>query len=220
MKTNLLLAILFLFPIVALGQADDDPVIEFYLSQLDSAFQEEYIFVSDKDFSVEIQSVMIKSDYRGEIDQIDTATYKLFYSGQIDSSTIIDSALKIEENRLPEKFFFNPPWYENNSFFFFPNDTGGTLMPIGFKPDSLAEDTVVTGFLNMDRYDSKLKSIFLFDPAPVLDEYDHLSRIFYFGTRDQFQVLLKYEIQGTKLSMLGRQYFKQILQFSNYQIND
>jgi len=214
MMSKVVFVVILSFLIAAEANTQDEPIIDFYLSQLDSTFQSEYIFVSDANFSVEVQSIMIKTDYRGEIDKVDTAIYKVYYSGEIDSVSIIDSALTLDENILPEKFFFNPPWYEENIFFFYPNDTGGAILAIGFRPDSAFSDTVVTGFLNMDRYDYKLKSIFMHDPDP--EEYDNISHVFYFGPRDDYQIILSYEIQGLKQALLGKLFFKQKFEFTKY----
>jgi hypothetical protein len=196
--------------------AQEDPVMDYYLDGLDSVFQNEYIFIADTSFTVDVQAVFEKTNYRGKISEIDSAVYRLYYAGgQIDSVDIIDS-LRNERSVFPEEFIFFPPWYQEYDFYFYPNDTGVGELAIGFRPDSAHPDTMPSGIISLDRGNFRLQSLLIHDPNAT--EYDRLSEIYEFETRDGYQRLRKYVKHGVKIGFVGSRYSRQFFEFFNYRL--
>lgn len=210
------IGLIFILVLGSTAYAQEDPVMKFYLNKLDSSFQDEYIFVSDAVFDVSVRSIFQETDYRGKAKGTDTAVYRIYYTNeQIDSFTVIDSAGE-KDNKLPDRFFFVPPWYQDYDFYFFPNDTGAGALAIGFQPDSTQPDTLTTGMLMVDRDTYKLKSIMLYDPTP--ENVSRLSEIYEFGPRGKYQILLNYEKHMVNTAFLGKKYTNQKFEFFDYNI--
>jgi hypothetical protein len=202
--------------LVSISYAEDiGSVISFYLDNLDYVFNRNYIFKSDSGFSCNVRSILATTDYRGRPDKIDTTVVKLFFSkGKLDSSKILDSA-EIKENILPSDFLPQQVWHDSLKFDFYPNDTGSGTLAIGFESNSMDSSDAVVGFVNLNRTDYYIEELFLYYPRP--EKYEGISRIYIFDRSGDFILLRHYELQTSKVLFLGRQYFKQTFDFSEYQ---
>jgi hypothetical protein len=204
---------------VATASAENEEpgyVMHYYLTKLDSVFSASYIFNTGIPFSFHIRSIMELTNHRGELQGVDTADCEIFFgvNGK-DSVLIIDSA-RMEENKLPDSFQFLQPWRENNSFYFYPNDTGSGRMAIGFEPRPHKDECLPTGFFNMERDGFNVLSLFLYYPEP--EDFERLSATFTYDRPGQFLFLRRIVIQGIKAALLGRRYSRQSLEFYNYQL--
>jgi len=208
----LLLSVLLLFSI---SLADDtDPVISFYLDNLDYVFNQQYIFKIDSGFSCRVSSILEKTNYRGKPDKTDTTIFRLFYNhGKMDSSTIIDTA-KIEDNILPSDFIPPLVWRDSLQFGFYPNDTGSGTLAISFESKSMDSANSVTGFISLNRADFYIEKLFLHYPHP--ENYDRISEIYTFEQSGEFIYLRKLELHRSKVRFFGREFTKQVIDFSDY----
>jgi len=147
--------------------SETDPVIHFYLDKSDSLLKEQYIFNSDVAFSVILISILQKTDYHGELEDIDTASFKVYYNnGLIDSFFILDSA-SMSENNLPESLdFILPRLLDDSYFYFFPNDTGAGKLAIGFELVDTISNVIYSGLINLDRDSFRPLLLMHFDQNP------------------------------------------------------
>lgn len=218
-------AILLLLMVVALftgsgltpQAASDDVVMEYYLENVASVFSRDYLFETEKSFACQVRSIYRRTDYRGELNSIDTALFGLYgHHGKIDSITIVDSAA-VGNNRFPGKLGLVRVWEAENSYYFFPNDTGAGRLAIGYEPVDSEAENPPSGFFNIDRYNFDLLALFVYFPDPPDNE--RLSRTFSFDRVDSVIVPRKLEIHATKMRFLGREYINHILEFFDYHIN-
>jgi hypothetical protein len=195
---------------------ESDPVIRFYLDNLDYVFERNFIFNSDTGFLCNVESILETTDYRGKTDKIDTAVFRLYYNDRIlDSSSVLDSA-KSEEHILPINFFPPRLWIENMVFDFYPNDTGDGKLAINFESFSLDSSDAVVGFINLDRNNYFIKELFLHYPNP--EHSERISEIYIFERSGNLILLRQFERQTAELRFFGRLFTKRTLIFSDYHI--
>ncbi len=216
----LIAGILLLFLILSSHTAsyadETDPVIRFYLDNVDYVFDKNYIFNADNGFSCNVESILETTDYRGRTDKIDTTVYQLFYSKRVlDSSSVFDSA-KSEENILLTDFHPPRPWKDDLMFDFYPNDTGAGELAISFESYLMDSSDAAIGFLNLDRNSFFIEELFVHNPNP--EYFERISEIYVFERSGDFIFLRQYERQAVKLHFFGRQFTKQTFNFSDYQI--
>jgi hypothetical protein len=205
----------FSLSIQSYSQDYDETVMNYYLQNIDSVLDRAHLYDEENFYSVDIKTIFDNINYRGELDESDTAEYKAYYgAGKIDSSKVIDSA-KIEENIAPDDIGFIKPWKQNCYFYFFPNDTGGSELAIGFEPNNPDSEGVAAGMMIIDRYSYKLKKIYLH--YREIGKYDRLSQAYEYAETDSGLVLSHLVIQGSFLRFFSRSFFKQDVHFSNYQ---
>ncbi len=206
---------LFIVLVCSLSYAEDpSPVISFYLNNLDYVFNQNYVFESDSSFSCRVQSIMSTTDYRGKPDKTDTTVIKLFYNkGQLDSSIVLDSA-KLKDNILPDSLVPPQIWRDSLKYDFYPNDTGAGTLAISFESKSMDSSHSVIGFINLNRSNFYIEALFLFYPHP--ENYGSISEIYIFDSSDGHIILRRFERQTSKVMFMGRQYSKQMVDFSDY----
>jgi len=208
-----ILIVLFSFGLAICG-SESDPVAEYYLNQADSAMEQYYLFRTESQFSFVLTSVFKMTDYHGTLEDIDTAMYEIIMSnGKIDSVSIIDSS-KSDNNKLPDNFDFLSPWIENCNKFFFPNDTGAGRLAVGFESLDSTLGKVFSGIANIDRDSSRPENIMV--SYINTDDFNRLSKSWYFDYLGLYIVLTKQETQTVKSGFLGKEYFYRLLKFSDY----
>jgi len=214
---DIIFFILLLCPNLYCGSDHEiDPVIKYYLSGVDSTFNQAFI-INAISFDCQVMSILKVTNYRGETDKIDTALYQLYFlGGNLDSISIIDSA-GTEKNSLPDNF--TPPdiWNQKINFTFYPNDTGAGRLAIGFnRSDSLLSRNS-TGFINIDRNRFDLLSLFVH--YPFYKEAIRHSKSYKFDYKDGFIRPLIYESNSIEKRFMGQKYFQHRLYFDKYNIH-
>ncbi|MFH2037626.1 MAG: hypothetical protein ABIJ45_14595 [Candidatus Zixiibacteriota bacterium] len=196
------------------GENESDPVAAYYLNQADSVFNHDYIFKSEADFSFKVTSISQLTDYHGKLEETDTALYEILISnGLVKSVNIIDSS-KSKNNAAPDSFKITLPWLADCHKYFFPNDTGVGLLAIGFELLDSSRGAVFSGMVSVDRDN--------FRPSLILVSYldfngfDRLSKTWEFEYGEPYIVIARQETQSVRPGFLGKEYFRQILIFSDY----
>lgn len=161
MKKFLVLVIVIIFTsafIPVQAQDEDDPILDFYAKRAGDVFN-----ARQPDTSGLTYSYLVKTYYKPLDDDsnpllIDSLIEKYYYSfGQLDSTTTIRKA----EHFGDKPNLMTPNIFSGDySYFFYPNDTGGTDMAIGF--DSYDYDPKLpVGFAVIDRNRYFLKWLYL-----------------------------------------------------------
>jgi len=194
-----------------------DPTMKYYLDNTDKVFRDKYIFKTNARFSFEVRSIYQKTDYRGETQEIDTAIYKIFFTGDVrDSLTVLDSA-GLTENIFPDMIELIEPWKGGYNFYFFPRDTGSGRLAIGFSETGETGPGQATGFFNINRDNFYLEDMIYHNPTP--DNSYRLSLRYGFGRMGDYLIPGKYIIQIIKKDFFGWRYFSHSLEFMKIQID-
>lgn len=164
---NLFVIIFTLLFISALAQEESDPILEFYSKRAKEVYQ-----ARQPDDNGLAYSYLVKTYYK-PLDKgsnpllIDSSITRYYYSfGQLDSTVRLNK---------PEHFSDKPDLSVTNifsgdyNFYFYPNDTGGANLAIGF--DSYDFDpTIPIGFAVIDRERYFLKWLYLYNVADRKDK--------------------------------------------------
>jgi len=208
------------FVLTGSGQAQDydDSVMRYYLQNVDSVLSGCHLFDTAYDYTVDVKALFSNINYRGELSESDTTGYKaVFKAGIKDTSTAVDS-VGVEDNIIPDDISFIKPWEQDCRFYFFPNDTGGSVLAIGFEPNNPDSGDAPAGILIIDRYNFRPQKIYLH--YREIGKYDRLSKSYEFMETESGMVLNHLIIQGSYLRFFSRSYFRQDLYFSNYSFID
>nr|MBN2277088.1 hypothetical protein [candidate division Zixibacteria bacterium] len=197
--------------------SDTDPVIQYYLDQTGKIFGEHYLFGQNIKYSVEMRAIYEQTDYRGEMQKLDTAVYRMYCDGSRRDSTVIIDSAGAKENSLPETFDFPRPWNKDYQYYFYPNDTGAGLLAIGFVEKKADSTAPITGFININRDDFYLIDIFYHDPSP--QGLFRRSERLHFRRLTDYIILDFYSIQIIERNLLGWRYFSCEFEFIEYQLN-
>jgi hypothetical protein len=172
-----------IFLILALGlnikpKANDEkpnPVVQFYCAQARSVCAEHKPDEQALTYSLTATSYRKKLGERGAIAHVDSAVADFYFSnGTLDSQKTLTSTSK----KLEDIDFSYPNVFDQDyQFSFYPNDTGGKYLAIGFDTDS-AGDPRPVGLAIIDRYEYSLHCLYLFYPHK--EGYKRLSRTLYF----------------------------------------
>lgn len=140
-----------------------DPVLEFYCRQSASAFKAADPLVAGLNFSLRVTSVYQSLSRRGRVTDADTTVARLFFSfGKLDSQTVEISGWEVDyDSILAVPDIFTGAYIFN----FFPNDTGGKDIAIGFDSRSLT-DAPPDGIAVIDRNRFILRRLYLYYPSP------------------------------------------------------
>ncbi len=162
------------------GQSDDD-VLEFYCKRAEAVADSRDPLVHGLNFAVKIRSYYKRIGGRGQVTDIDSSFAELFFSfGQLDSlkrDTIL-STRDIEIDIAYPKVFETD--YE---FSFYPNDTGGADLAIGFDTDTVLRDEPV-GLAIIDRALYYYKWLYLHYPEK--ENYRRYSRSYRFHLQEGY----------------------------------
>jgi hypothetical protein len=194
----------------------DEAVLKFYIGKVDSTINQYYLFESQRGFSVEIESRLYETNYRGIVSDSSIAScYFTHLSNGTDSIDAIKQA-KDKNNKIPDSFILSKPWKETYRFYFYPNDTGAGELAIGFDPAAESEISLPSGFMMINRDDYFIRSIIFYFPNK--EGYKKYSETYKFDSIDGFISPKSIEINGARATFTGIEYFRQILEFKNYRI--
>lgn len=194
--------------------SSDSTVIAYYHENIAAFLAEYYLANTDLSYSYTVTSIYIKTDYRGEIKRADTAIYTIRHNPVTgDTSVVVDSA-GLDENVPPtslQPYFPEPEWYH---FYFYPNDTGAGSLALGFDPDSSDSGAHPAGHITFDRNTYAPQTLSLHYRNYI--DYRQYSLDYTFMPVDSVLVPTELKINGTRGTLLGRQYSRQILSFTDY----
>ena len=201
---------------VVIGAEKMDATMQFYLDNTAYVFNQNFIFNKEADFSFKVRSILEKTDYRGKLEKIDTAVYHIYVtSGVVDSMNVIDSASQ-SENIPPDSFAPFLPWEEKSfSYYFYPNDTGAGRLAIGYETPGGDTTDNRSGFMNVDRDNFTLISVFLHSRNE--EGFRRLSRVYSFERSEGVIRPLKYEQYRVRIAFMGHSYTRLYAEFFDYQ---
>jgi len=185
------------------GPEPDDAVMQFYLKKASAAYQSRHALLHGLSFSFEARTFYKHVDNKGRVTSIDSARGTYYYSfGELDS--ILNDIFYSEP--VPE-FDYNYPniFEENYRFNFFPNDTGGPQVAIGFDTDSLG-DARPAGLTVLNRPIYNMNLLYL--NYPKRDDYKYISRVFRFTSLEGYQFPDSIWEVGAKYGLLSTRHFR------------
>lgn len=155
-------------------KADEtDPVLNFYVSQADSAYVRTNLGDHQLKYSFVALTYFKSIGKKGVVSSLDSTIVRYFCSG-----TTVDSFQTLVESKrkMPELNFSYPNVFTDNyGHNFFPNDIGQQDLAMGF--DNYSEsDTLPTGIAVIGRANYLLRRLYLFYPNP--EGYKRLTRSF------------------------------------------
>jgi hypothetical protein len=176
------LFISFLF--IALGgksQDRDADVLKYYWDRIRASLASGDPIAHGVNFSYQTTTYYKTLGKVGEISSIDSVKSAFFYSfGKLDSSrTLLKSNHSIPKIDLSFPRIFDSSYYLN----FFPNDTGGQLLAIGFDTDS-THKSWPSGLVMIDR--QKYFPSWLYLYYPDQSGFRRFSRSFRFINQDGY----------------------------------
>lgn len=163
-------------------QADEtDPVLSYYCERARQAYESVDPIESGLNFSFRAKTYYMDIGEHGEVIRLDSGITDYYYSfGQLDSSEVI---LKPEQSHRAVELLPTNVFADNYEFFFYPNDTGGVDLAIGFDThDSL--DTLPVGLTVIDRDKFVLRWLYLHFPQKKY--YKRFSQSFRFVDQEGY----------------------------------
>jgi len=214
MMPILLMALTVLPLSLAIGDDADSTAIQYYLDRARNTFESSYIFNLKRDFEFRADAIATLTNYRGTLDRADTSAYDIKYSaGGVSNIVIVDSSV-VSYNVVPDMTVPDMPWKLDDRFYFFPNDTGGNGISIGFEPRDATIPGATSGYIVIDRYNFTVKSVTIYvTDHPFSDRY---SRVYNFEYRDLMTYPVKLERHWRGGGFWGRQYYYQKITFGDY----
>ena len=169
----------------ATGFADDsyggDPVLEFYCTQAASVSAESDPLGNWVKFSLLTTSHYKRVASNGRITSVDTAIVRYWFSSGSLDSQMVDMAtsdgMMQQQCSVPD--IFNAQY----RYTFYPNDTGGELLAIGFDTPK-ADDSLPVGLVVIDRDSYSLRRLYLY--YPHREGYKRFSRCYRVSEREGF----------------------------------
>lgn len=153
------LAMLFL-PALTIGDMEsDDPVLNFYIDRARATAESRNPIERGTVFSFDAVTYYKRIGRGGKVDLVDSTRSTYYYSfGERDSLTTDTSV----SSREYEVDIFYPNVFDHDYIYnFYPNDTGGADLAIGFDTDSMVQDEPV-GIAIIDRSRYFLKWLYLY----------------------------------------------------------
>lgn len=178
-RIRLWLALVLLVTGLPLRSAVDDqkadPIVQFYCAQARSVCAEHSPEEQALTYSLTATSYRMKVGGRGAVTDVDTVVGDFYFSGgALDSQkTVISTSEKLVDVDISYPNVFDSDY----RFTFYPNDTGGKYLAIGFDSDS-AGDPRPVGLAIIDRYEYSLHRLYLFYPHK--EGYKRFSRTLHF----------------------------------------
>jgi len=157
----------------AMAQDETDPILSFYCRRAQETFGTRDPLERGLSFSYRARTYYMNIGNRGEVTRLDSGIVDYYYSfGELDSSEVV---VKPERSQKPVDLWFHNIFADNYEFSFFPNDTGGVDLAIGFDTYN-AKDTLPVGLVVIDRDRFFLKQLYLHYPNKTY--YKRFSRSF------------------------------------------
>jgi len=158
-----------------------DPIVQFYCAQARSVCAEHRPDEQALTYSLTATRYRMKVGGRGAVTDVDTVVGDFYFSsGTLDSQKTAVSTSK----KLADIDFSYPNVFDQDyQFSFYPNDTGGRYLAIGFDTDS-TDDPRPVGLAIIDRYEYSLHRLYLFYPHK--EGYKRFSRTLHFTDHEGY----------------------------------
>jgi len=179
--------IIILFALAALSvvnsQTGNDEIVDYYWGRTSTYMNSHNPLEAGLQYSFTARSYYKKINKKGEVEFTDSVRTEYYYSwGKLDSSKTLEG--EGEGDRFQNLDFSFPNIFESEYIsYFFPNDTGGVDLAIGFDTDS-AQDTRPVGLVLIDRNRYVLRWMYLFYPQKR--NFDRFSRSFRFREHEGY----------------------------------
>ncbi len=156
-KLKLLSFLIILGVVVYVTAADD--ILNFYVGKAKSSFETRNPIENGAKYSYRVKSYFKKVIKDGQTKLVDSVETDFYYSfGELDSTRVIVKPKSYSDQvNLNFKNIFEQDYY----FYFYPNDTGGTDLSIGFDTYDF-DETRPVGFAVIDRSRHFLKWLYLY----------------------------------------------------------
>lgn len=170
------------FLAVVPGQTEEiDPILSYYCKRASEAFTGQNPLESGISFSFRATSHYMNLGEHGEVTRLDSGITDYYYSfGKLDSAEVV---LKPKHDQKPIDFSYPDVFSQDYEFYFFPNDTGGSELAIGFDTYN-SEDTLPIGLAVIDRDRFFIRWLHLHYPNKKY--YKRFSRSFRFAEHDEY----------------------------------
>lgn len=141
---------------------EKDPVLSFYRERARETFKSRDPIERGVSYSFRALTYYKVIGKKGEVTRIDSSIADYYFSfGGLDSSTVIVAP----ERKQPKPDFSFPNIFMTDyDYYFFPNDTGGASLAIGFDSFT-ATDEAPVGLALIDRIRYFLRRAYLFYPC-------------------------------------------------------
>ena len=169
----------------ATGLADDsygdDPVLKFYWTQAATVSAESDPLRNGVSFSLLTTSHYKRVASNGRITGVDTAIVRYWFScGSLDSQVV---EMATSDVKMQQQFSIPDLFDAQYRYTFYPNDTGGELLAIGFDTPK-ADDSLPVGLVMIDRDSYLLRRVYLY--YPHREGYERFSRCYRVSEHDGF----------------------------------
>lgn len=202
----------------AAGDNADSTAIQYYLQQARKTFETTYIFNLKRDFKCRAIAIATLTNYRGKLDQADTSVYEITYSNGRTCAMVAADTSQMAQNLIPDLAIPDMPWQLDCEYYFFPNDTGGSDIAIGFEPRDGMSKKAASGYITMDRYNYMIKSYTIYmSKHPFSDRY---SRVYTFDYQNLLTQPIILERHWSEGGFWGRRYLYQKITFDNYDLTE
>ncbi len=169
----------------ATGLADDsyggDPVLEFYCTQAASVSAESDPLENGVKFSLLTTSHYKRVASNGRITSVDTAIVRYWFSSGSLDSQMVETATS--DGIMHQRFSVPDIFKAQYRYTFYPNDTGGELLAIGFDTPK-ADDSLPVGLVVIDRDSYLLRRLYLY--YLHREGYKRFSRCYRLSEREGF----------------------------------
>lgn len=143
------------------AQDEGDPILAFYCRRAAETFGTRDPLQTGLTFSFRAKTYYMNIGQHGEVTGLDSGITDYYYSfGELDSSHVV---VKPEQSQKDVDLTFDNIFNYGYEFYFFPNDTGGDDLAIGFDTYT-AEDSLPVGLAVIDRDRYFLKQLYLHYP--------------------------------------------------------
>jgi hypothetical protein len=177
-KVSVLLALVTLTGVGMAQDQTDDPVLDFYRERVAGQTESRNPDRAGLTYSLSAHAFKIKLGRGGEHELQDSAAFTNYYSyGDLDSQTVAYSTdAQLEKTDLTYPNIFARDY----AFRFYPNDTGGADLAIGFESDTVKNLSPV-GLAIIDRNHFTLRRLYMYYPNE--EKYERYSRVVAFQDR-------------------------------------
>ena len=195
------------------NENNTDPVVQFYRQRAASVFETRNPISHGVSYSFEAKAFYKKIDGNGRVADTDSAVATYYFSyGTLDSQ---NTEVITSENLKQIDFSFPNVFAQEYLFSFYPNDTGGPDLAIGFDLDS-ATDQRPVGLAIVDRDDYHLRWLYLYYPHE--EGHKRFSRSFRMNLHDAFVFPDSMWVVGAKAGILSTDDYRLEVDIRNLQI--
>ncbi len=192
-----------IFFMSAFAQEQTDPVLDFYVSQANEAFEESKSFSNNFRYTFLAFTHYKQIGRGGIVERLDTSITRYFMTGSsIDSTQVVAEPT----SEMPAPIFIYPNIFaESYIHNFFPNDIGEEDIAIGFDTPG-SEDTLPAGVAVIDREEYNLKRLHLYFQNP--DGFKRLTRSYL--VKEQYGFVFADSIWelGAKRGVFSTEYYR------------